>query len=70
MVLVQTEVIEYLLRQLQAFDEVTLACDRCERQVPLAYLAPCANLAYGFVCNKCLTMMPYEEFKRLRENAP
>lgn len=54
-----------LMAQYQTFDTVTLPCDRCEEQRPLAYLQPVANLSVGFVCRLCLQSMSLDEFRLL-----
>ena len=59
-----------LFRQLQAFDSIAMTCDRCERDVPLSYLEPCADLTYGFICKVCLKTMPVTELLRLNDSAP
>lgn len=58
--------LDRIFGQYRAFDEVTLPCDRCERDTPLAYLQPVANLGVGFVCHKCLITMPPDELRMLR----
>jgi recombinational DNA repair protein (RecF pathway) len=50
--------------QRQAFNEVTLECDRCRAHVPLAHIEPTVR---GFVCRRCLVKMPSHEFRALLE---
>jgi hypothetical protein len=62
-------VIDRVFAQLQAFEEITCTCDRCERATPLAYLIPVAVLGVGVVCVRCLHTIPQEEFMFLRGRA-
>lgn len=56
--------IERLLSQMGVFHRVTVSCERCDTQTPLAYLHPYAR-TQSFVCERCLVTMPTAEFRDL-----
>jgi hypothetical protein len=59
--------VDRLLRQMLAFDSITVECSRCHQQARLARLIPTAR---GLHCERCLVAMPTGEFRDLQaENA-
>ena len=53
---------ERVLRQAEAFAELTADCFRCGGAVALANLVPTAR---GFVCERCVAEMPRSELDAL-----